>query len=228
VQLLEPSASVYLYGSVATGTARTGTSDVDVLAVGLPPQDATALQQHLGARFATLCRGVEIAVAHTDDYRGEGDEAYGNRVFLKHYCIPLAGPDEAATLPLFPADARAARGFNGDIGRHHAAWLAALGDRTGRDAVQPEILGRRVARKTLLAVAGLASIHDNTWTTDRTVAARRWAEIKPAQADDLEALLRWSEATTSPEQRSLARVPAPDGIVQKVVEDFDACIGLWP
>ena len=224
----EPSASVYLYGSVATGTARVRTSDVDVLTVGLSPNVADAVQQQLGERFATLCRGVEIAVAQVDDYRGEGDEAYGNRVFLKHYCVHLAGPDLQAGLSPFPADARAARGFNGDIGRHHTAWLSALQDHTARSDLQSAILARRVARKTLLAVAGLVSVQDHTWTTDRTLAARRWAEIRPAQADDLETLLGWSEATPSPGQGSLTRVLGPDGIVQKVVAAFDAYIGLWP
>jgi len=32
-----PSASLYLYGSVATGMVRRATSDIDLLTVGLPP-----------------------------------------------------------------------------------------------------------------------------------------------------------------------------------------------
>ncbi|MCM0638919.1 hypothetical protein [Cellulomonas wangsupingiae] len=42
----------------------------------------------------------------------------------------------------------------------------------------------RVARKTLLAVAGLVSVHDHTWTTDRSRAVRRWCEIEPALDTD--------------------------------------------
>ncbi len=40
--------------------------------------------------------------------RAEGDEAYGNRVFLRHYCLPLAGPDRLRGTAAFRADARAA------------------------------------------------------------------------------------------------------------------------
>jgi hypothetical protein len=57
---------------------------------------------------------------------GDSDAAYGNRVFLRHYCVHLAGPDPAAALSAFPADARAARGFNGDLGWHRRRWRQTL------------------------------------------------------------------------------------------------------
>jgi len=63
-------------------------------------------------------------------------------------------------------------------------------------------LGVRVARKTLLAVAGLVSVHDRTWTTGRSRAVWRWSELDPALADD--------------------------GIIVAIVERFDSLIGLWP
>jgi predicted nucleotidyltransferase len=34
--LIDHETSLYVYGSVATGTARPGSSDVDLLAVGMP------------------------------------------------------------------------------------------------------------------------------------------------------------------------------------------------
>ena len=53
------SASLYVYGSVANGTARPGSSDVDLLSIDLP--DAFLLGQRLSARYAGICRGVEGA-----------------------------------------------------------------------------------------------------------------------------------------------------------------------
>jgi hypothetical protein len=128
-------ASLYVYGSVATGTARHGSSDVDLLSIGLP--EATALGQRLSARYARLCRGVEIVATTAANFAGDTDAAYGYRVFLRHYCVHLAGPDPSATLPAFPADARAARGFNGDIGQHLRQWRQDLDS----GAVAPDLLG---------------------------------------------------------------------------------------
>jgi len=213
-------SSLYLYGSVATGMAQPGLSDVDLLTVGLPSAEAADVTRALSARFSDLCRGVEVAVAQESDFRGESDESYGSRVFLRHYCVHLAGPDMHSSLPDFPADVRAARGFNGDIAQHAQRWKTELAD--GSDAAR---LSRRLARKSLLAVAGLVSVHDETWTTDRATAAARWAEIEPILADDLQTLLLWSGECATHDRGSVAA--ALDGVISRIILDFETLIGLW-
>jgi len=213
-------ASAYLYGSVATGRARVGASDVDVLPVGVDRAAALRLGRELSARFREVCRGVELAPLAPGDLLGESDEAYGNRVFLRHYSVHLTGPDVAAGLPAYPADARAARGFNGDIARDLERWRAALD--AGDDARR---LGRRVARKTLLAVAGIVSVHDRTWTTDRELAARRWATVDPARAAGLATLLAWSDGSSVPAAAAVRT--ALDTTVAPVAATFAALVGLW-
>lgn len=204
-------ASLYVYGSVATGQAEPGRSDVDLLTVGLAPEHAAALGAELSAspRFAALGRGVEVACLAADDLDGAGDAAYGDRAFLRHYCVHLAGPDPAADLPPVLADRRAARGFNGDLAACLARWRAA--------SEGPE-LARRISRKTLLALAGLVSIRERTWTTDRATAAARWPVAEPDDASAVGALV----AAAAP-----AELLAPDGPVEQVVRRFAAEIGLW-
>jgi uncharacterized protein len=217
----ECGASLYVYGSVATGAVRVGSSDVDLLSIGLP--DALGVGRLLSARYADLCRGVEFAAATAEDLVGETDAAYGFRVFLRHYCVHLAGPDLSVGLPAFPADARAARGFNGDIARHLRQWRRALESQTPESNV-----GIRAARKTLLAVAGLVSVQDRTWTTDRARAARRWGAIEPRLAAPLGQLLSWATAQRSPASGEVRPALAEGGIVAVVAERFASLIGLWP
>lgn len=218
-----PSApSVYVYGSVATGQARPAHSDVDLLTVGLAPGRAAELGRELSRQFSGLCRGIEIAAMMPGDLAGETDEAYGNRVFVRHYCVHLAGQDHARGLPRFPADGRAARGFNGDIALHAARWRAALA--AGDEAQQ---VGRRLARKSLLAVAGLVSVHDATWTTDRARAADRWAVIDPELRAALPELLAWSDGQALPGgRRDVQRML--DVATARIVAAFAETIGLWP
>ncbi|MFI5624879.1 hypothetical protein ACIA03_15560 [Nocardioides sp. NPDC051685] len=218
---IPPEVSVHVYGSVANGTARVPTSDVDLLTIGLPGAEASALGAEASAAFAEVCRGVEIAAASSSDYLGEGDEAYGNRVFLRHYCAHLAGPDPRAGLPDFAADARAARGFNGDIQRLLHRWRDALGR---GDAGE---LSRRIARKSLLAVAGLVSVHDATWTTDRAAAAARWSEIEPSLAPDLGRLETLCDSRGAAEAET-ARLLEEHGVIEQITARFAADIGLWP
>jgi len=212
--------SVYVYGSVATGMARVGDSDVDMLTVGLTPDNASSIGRDLSERFKDVCRAVEIAAARASDFEGDTDEAYGGRVFLRHYCLHVAGPDLHAPLPQYPADIRAARGFNGDITRHLEMWRQQLSE-----SCHPTDLGRRVARKSLLAVAGLVSVHDATWTTDRETAAARWAKVNPSLASDLQTLVDWSSGDRRAGEQEVAE--AIDGIAMEIATSFAATIGLW-
>lgn len=221
VSALDRNASLYLYGSVATGQAEVGRSDVDLLTIGVPVAESRRISSHLSDRFGDLCRGVAIAPATTTDFDGDHDSAYGNRVFLRHYCLLIAGPDRDRSTAGFPADARAARGFNGDIAQHRDRWRTELDD-----GIDPELLATRIARKTLLAVAGLVSVHGEVWSTDREFAADRWAQIEPGRRDQLEVLARWTHdalGVTHADVRSTL-----DHTIDALVDRFAHDIGLWP
>ncbi|MEM9041994.1 MAG: nucleotidyltransferase domain-containing protein [Actinomycetota bacterium] len=215
-----PTASAYLYGSAATGQASSPKSDVDILTIGLDEAVAAQISSELSATFRGLCRAVEIATGSMSDFVGDSDAAYGGRVFLHHYCVHLLGVDLDSAAEGFRGDRRAARGFNGDIDRHLAVWRESSG------SIEPTELGRRVARKTLLATAGLVSVHDVTWTTDRGLAAHRWSDVHPPLRAELVELLAWSDGAAAPTQRHLDR--ALDGIISTIVEQFADSIGLWP
>ncbi len=215
-----PDATVYVYGSVATGQARVGPSDVDLLTLDLPVETAAALTTELSARFAALARSVDIAPAQRAEVAAATDEGYGLRVFLHHYCVPLAGRPYPDASVGYPADRAAARGFDGDIARHAAAWTTSMDE--GED---PAELGRRLARKTLFAVAALVSVHDQTWTTNRRLAAARWAQVDPTRADGLAVLSSWMDGAVRPTGQEVAAVL--DDTVAVIVARFAADIGLW-
>jgi len=218
-----PAASVYLYGSVATGQAVPGVSDVDLLTLGVGRADAARVGHELSGRFRDLCRGVGVATGDPATMTAPGDRAYGDRAFLRHYCVHLAGPDPAASWAAYPADVRAARGFNGDIAWHAARWRQAL--TAGEDAAR---IAHRSARKTLLAVAGLVSVHDGTWTTDRRTGAERYAYIEPPLAAGLGRLLQWSDDPTAVLDIDPRRVREElDGTVHQVAASFNRTIGAW-
>jgi hypothetical protein len=82
-----------------------------------------------------------------------------------------------------------------------------------------------VGRKSLFAVAGLVSVLDRTWTTDRRAAAARWAEVDPALATGLRTLLTWSRGEGAPDRAAIAATL--DGVVAEIVGSFEAEIGLW-
>jgi hypothetical protein len=220
VRAVSSRVQLYLYGSVATGQARIAKSDVDLLSIGLPAAAAEEIGRNLTHRFRALCRAVEVGATQPDDIAGSDDEAYGLRVFLRHYCVQLTGALRTDLAPAYPADVHAARGFNGDIAAHARRWREALDE--GADASR---VGNRLARKTLLAVASLVSVHDGIWTTDRAGAAHRWASIDPDSAPDLQVLVDWAEGPAPASQQDVQRVL--DGTVARVVQAFAETVGLW-
>jgi uncharacterized protein len=209
--------SLYVYGSVATGRAKVPTSDVDLLSIGLAVEEAARLGGDLSVRYSDRCREVSIAPAAWADLDADDDEGHGLRVFLRHYCVHLAGDDPTDALPAYPADSRAARGFNGDIAEHLQRW-----ELEADDGTDPARLATRIARKTLLAVAGLVSMRDGTWSTDRRTCARRWDELEPGAP--VETLVGWLDAP--PSDRAVIR-DVIDGPVVQVVQAFRSEIGLW-
>jgi predicted nucleotidyltransferase len=219
VEESDSSASLTLYGSVATGQAQIQASDVDLLAVGLPAEAAQDIGEELTRRFGAVCREIAIATYPLSSLGDLSDRAYGDRVFLRHYVVSLSGIDHARGWPAFPADIRAARGFNGDIALHASRWQQQL------HSTAPDVLARRLARKSLLAIAGLVSIHDGIWTTDRQGAARRWADLQPEHQAGLEQLLLWSDGSPSPSHDDVQG--ALHGVVTHTVNTFASTIGLW-
>ncbi len=213
-----PDTKLLLYGSVSTGMAQPGRSDVDLLAIGIEPSDAELIARALSRTHRTLCRDVTVGVAGRRDHEKSGDEAYGNRVFLRHYCVPLVGESPVPAVD-FLGDERAARGFNGDIDRALSRW------RQARRA-ELSLLARQVGRKTLFATAGLVSVAESGWTTDRGTAAERWRNHRPDLASDLDKLLGWSEDVPALPQ-DVANALAEDGIVSQIATDFADRIGLW-
>jgi hypothetical protein len=94
-------------------------------------------------------------------------------------------------------------------------------------AVAADLLGILAARKTPLAVAGLVSVRDHTWTTSCSLAVWRWSELEPGLAAQLTRLHSWAGGEHQPSREEVEHALADDGIVSAIVERFGSLIGLW-
>jgi hypothetical protein len=72
----------------------------------------------------------------------------------------------------------------------------------------------------------MVSIHDTIWTTDRELAADRWAEIEPALRAALHVLLAWSDGHALPGRHEVQHML--DVSVPRIIAAFAETIGLWP
>lgn len=161
-----PDTELHLYGSVATGMARVAESDVDLLLINGPEAWANEVSARLSRTYADVPQrrdrnGEELGLSRRRR-RGLRQSRLPPAALLRISGRPGRDPHHEP----FAGDAQAARGFNGDIVTHLAHW------RTGATSAQA------IVRKSLVAAAGVVSIRNRTWTTDRAAAARAWVEVE--------------------------------------------------
>ncbi len=192
--------AIYLYGSVATGTARQPQSDVDLFVVTRDSgsRDAVAaVAVELSRRYRHFAREVGIAHATMAGLFGDDLDALGGRCFIKHYCLPLYGDDIRARLPRCRPSAAIAWAFNHNVGTAIDEARLRLDAADGGNDV--EQVCRRIARKVMLAAASLTSVVTSSWTTDRRCAAAAIAERYPEWAEQAAMALDWgSDPTDDP------------------------------
>jgi len=78
---------------------------------------------------------------------------------------------------------------------------------------------------------GWSASNDATWTTNRALAARRWAEIEPGLGPALRALLAWSDGLVSTGLALPGRQAVQDMLdttIPRITAAFATTIGLWP
>ncbi len=191
-------AVLYVYGSVATGTAVEGVSDLDLLAVVTSAHDRDALDglaRELSARHRGVVREVGLAVTSPDEVFADSDEGVAWRCFLRHYCVCVDGVDLAADLPRCRPSRALVRGFAAGT----ETVLEDVADRlpAASDAEVGE-LARRAARRLLLAGAVAASIEADTWTTSRDRAVGLLCARHARWSDELQRAARWADPVRAP------------------------------
>lgn len=180
-------ASIYVYGSVATGQARTPESDVDVLVVSedaAARTRATEASWNLSERFSDIAREVAILTVTPGEVFEDTRSGLASRAFIKHYCVCVAGLDLATEIQPTIVSDDLAIGFAGQFA---ADTLRCLGEASMTDS--HNVITKKTveaARRVLLGLAPLVSVRHDTWTTDREDAVRLASELKPELTDRLQ------------------------------------------
>lgn len=183
--------SLYVYGSVSTGTARVGDSDLDLLMVAETKdvQQTDEVEERLSRRHSNVVRQVSIAIATANEIFAHDGDGLAWRCFLKHYCVCVAGADLTVDLPLCRPSAQLVAGLTADT--------RPVLEKARADAESPDVdvnaTARAVARKLLLTGAALVSMNTGTWTTDRSRAAQELMAAHPERTHDVERALRWAD-----------------------------------
>jgi uncharacterized protein len=199
--------SLYLYGSAATGQARPPASDLDLVAVWLSDVDEDLVARtaaELSGRHAAVVREVGVGSSTLAELFADGRDGVAARCFLRHYCIPLVGPDLRPSLPPCRPSRPVTDGFNGDVTAMVLRWRATLTE--ARTAAEVAAVARAAARKLFLVAATVESVEHGGWTTDRETGAALLAAHHPQWADVARRAVDWCRDPGTPAAAEVARL----------------------
>lgn len=157
--------SVYLYGSVAHGTAIVGQSDLDVTLVLTHPPAASVLQRiaavgaTLEARHPELAK-IDIDIGHVDAIlMPENHDRWG--FWLKHHCRCVYGRDLSVQFALYRPSRDVARAVNGDFAEVLHAYAQRLAAETSPQVIHR--LKKEAARKLVRSTNVLRTVDTRSW-----------------------------------------------------------------
>lgn len=156
---------IYLYGSVARGTAEAGSSDLDLTLVFRDPLTAQDSATVEAVRKALEARHSEVVKIDFDI--GSLAEAlapknlYSWGYWLKHHCRCIWGNDLAAHFERFKPSRDIALAVNGDFGVVLRSYAERIDQ--ANDPIELQRLQKEASRKLIRATNILRADEDSTW-----------------------------------------------------------------
>lgn len=156
---------IYLYGSIANGTARPGLSDLDLSLVLRHPPSAADKDKLESVRLALAQRHPEVVKIDFDiGSRAEvlaPEHLFSWGYWLKHHCRCLWGNDLSTQFDRFKPSRAIAIAVNGDFD----AALKRYAERMAQTSALAEIrrLQREASRKLIRSINVLRTDEDRSW-----------------------------------------------------------------
>lgn len=179
--------SVYVYGSVACGRARLGTSDLDLLLVFKTPdaernRQLKDIEERLSVCHGDTVRDAGLAAATLDEiFSGTNQTGWG--CFLKHMCRNLQGPDLGRLFGPFRPSKSVVFGLNDDLLQQTRAFF----DRKSHEQKSRIALSRKLIRASIGLCLELEQ--HPFWSTDLQECVNTFALHYPAQSEQMKQLL---------------------------------------
>lgn len=183
---------MYLYGSVATGVAVPGRSDLDALALlsGEPrpehhrrlriASDALAREHPFVTEVSIMLFSAEAIL--------DAAERYDMGFFLRCLCACIDGDDLGPRLPDYRPSLELAAGTNGNVGQVLATARARLSE--AEDAAEVRTICRGISRKIVRTGFTLVMPRERVWTNSLAESYRLFARHYPSRAEEMHDALR--------------------------------------
>jgi predicted nucleotidyltransferase len=190
---------IYLYGSVARGSAEAGSSDLDLTLVF---RDALSMEEKAtveAMRKALEARHSDVVKIDFDIGSRAEALAPGNRYswgyWLKHHCRCLWGNDLTAHFERFKPSRDIALAVNGDFGAVLRSY--AQGIDQANHPIELQRLQKEASRKLIRATNVLRTDEDSTWPQNLEDHARQLLQRHPSVKPQIDFFLSHARSPTA-------------------------------
>ncbi|WP_047285894.1 nucleotidyltransferase domain-containing protein [Pseudomonas protegens] len=192
-----PLHSLYLYGSVARGTARPGASDLDLCLILQDPAGPAAclhlenLRQALQVRHPLVSK-IDFDIGNLNQVlETQNLDSWG--YWLKHHCRCLWGEDLRSRFAPFRPSREIALAVNGDF----LAVLYDYAERIDREQTPADVLRlqRQASRKLVRATNLLRQKQEPSWPQSLDEHVRLFVQHYPEMAGPIDEFRQAAEAT---------------------------------
>ncbi len=189
-----------MYGSVATGKAVEGKSDLDILLVlkDAPNNELSekisVLEKNLSEKYEPKLRGVGLTVTNVGEVTSE-KEKYGYMCYIKHLCVCIYGNDVTKDVPAFHPSREVAKGFNGDIKESLLSYKSKIENADSETELKK--LSQEVSKKIVRTGFSLVMPRSGSWSTDLQSSFDTFLYYYPEKTEEMSIALAWAKAGSS-------------------------------
>lgn len=195
--------SIYLYGSVATGKAKSPTSDLDlvvVLKTKPTPKLKTQLKElenSLSQKYIKIFREVGFAITYKNEVL-RGKEAFGWRFFLTILSVKIFGDNLFQKVMKFSPTKKLARNLHSDVDKNIKDAIKKIKSANSEEA---KLQIKSIMKKIIRTAFSIIMEDENYWTTDLDKMTKIFTKHYPEKRQQINAVLKLAKSK-SPDKKS--------------------------
>jgi len=199
--------SIYLYGSVATGQAKSPTSDLDLVVVlNAKPtsklkNELKELEKSLSIKHQKAFREVGFAITYKNEVL-RGKEAFGWRFFLTILSVKIFGNNLFHKEMKFSPTKKLARNLHLDISKNIEEAKRKIKSANDEEA---KLQIKSIMKKIIRTAFSIVMEDENYWTTDLNDMTKIFTKYYPEKRHQINAVLKLSKSK-SPDKKSATSI----------------------
>jgi uncharacterized protein len=191
--------SIYLYGSVATGKAKSPTSDLDIVVVlktkptsKLKPQ-LKDLETSLSQKYKKVFREVGFAITYKNEVL-RGKESFGWRFFLTILSVKIFGDNLFQKEMKFSPTKKLARNLHSDVDKNIEEAKKKIKIANSEDA---KLQIKSIMKKIIRTAFSVVMEDENYWTTNLDEMTKIFTKYYPEKKQQINTVLKMAKSKSS-------------------------------